>query len=162
MSRVLQKKDGFSFIEVLFALVLISVLVAFFGESFSNTANEFSNLSDRLVANQILQERVSNLKSVSGLFPAVVDDQGRKGFFVACSDRHGVPTRDAAGDPVEALAFDVTPGTPSGKCVGSEVEAQFKPAENGEPKIEMSVLLFSKSGKLVSTHQQVVKLERNF
>jgi hypothetical protein len=157
----MRSERGLSMIEVLIGMALIVLAVAYFVESLSNTGNEFMNLSDRLVANQLLQERVSNLKMMAGQFPPVKGPNGKFGMYVACSDRHAVPTPDAKGRPLEAISFTAKSGESSGLCPASEVETQFLPSATDPANLEVVVLLYSKRGSLLSTHRQTVRLERN-
>ncbi len=161
MYRQASRDRGFTLLEVMFAATMIVFAAYFLMQAVTNTTDEFSNIKDRLVANQIMQERISGLKGVSGLYPALESLTGKTGVYVACTDRHAVPTKGQDGRPLETATFDKKAGEPSGICTGSEVESQFVPDPVRPNELHVFVLLLAKDGTLISVHEQTINLERN-
>jgi len=157
------KQRGFSFLEVLVAIAVIGAGAYVMMETLTNTGNENENVTDRILANQILQQNLSSLRSSSGMFPYVVSPAGKPGVYITCSDRKGEATKNAAGQAVQTISLTSAAGTPSGVCTGSEVEAQYSPSATDASLLTVYILFYARggSGKLISTHLQTIHLDRN-
>lgn len=146
---------GFTLIEVTIIAALTAMAAIFIVKSVGVALDESAGTNDRLIANQIVQERLSMMKNRVGFYVPVTSGS-REGIYVGCYTRRGL----AKAGSKEMLIFGKTPGTPSGACPKSEIEVQFVPSATDPSLLKLFTIVYRSNGALLSVHQREIKLDK--
>lgn len=151
---------GFSLLETLIASSLVAIASYYIVNGVTNTLSQSMNLNDRLLANQIVQERISKMKNLSGYYVPLVDASDTEGYYTGCFNKRGVATKDDSGKEGELLVFGKPLGKPSGRCTKSDVEVQFQADKTDTALLRAYIIVNNADKKKFTTHEREIRLEK--
>ncbi|RYZ94136.1 MAG: type II secretion system protein [Proteobacteria bacterium] len=154
-----KNQRGFSLLETLVASALVAIVAYYIVDSVTNTLSQSMVLNDRLLANQIVQERISKMKNLAGYYVPVTDGSS-EGFYAGCFNKRGVAVKSDAGEAGESLIFGKQPGSPSGVCSKSDVEVQFQADQSDSGMLRTYIIVRQPDKKKFSTSQRQIRLEK--
>jgi prepilin-type N-terminal cleavage/methylation domain-containing protein len=160
MRALKNNQAGFSLLETLVASSIVAIAAYYVVNGVTNTLSVSVGLNDRLLANQIVQERISKMKNLAGYYVPIADASDTEGFYAGCFSKRGVATKNDTGTDGEMLVFGKKAGTPSGKCTKSEVEVQFQADKNDSAILRTYIIVNSNDKKTFSAHERELRLEK--
>ena len=159
--RMLRNQRGISLIETMIASAIVAIAAYYIVDGVNNTLSDSMGLNDRLLANQILQEKISKMKSLSGYYvPVVNGGESNQGFFVGCFNKRGLWQPNNIGLADEKMVFGREIGTPSQACERADVEVQFKADLNESEYLDTFIIVYNAKRTNFSTHKRRIRLEK--
>ncbi|RYZ97110.1 MAG: prepilin-type N-terminal cleavage/methylation domain-containing protein [Proteobacteria bacterium] len=151
---------GFSLIETMVASAVVAIAAYYIVDAITNTLNQSMFLNDRLLANQIVQERISKMKNLAGYYVPVTDGNDAEGYYAGCFNKRGVAVKTDDGLVGESLIFGKKAGEPSGACSKSEVEVQFQADRSDSAILRTYIIVRQPDKKNFSTSKREIRLEK--
>ncbi|RZA08772.1 MAG: prepilin-type N-terminal cleavage/methylation domain-containing protein [Proteobacteria bacterium] len=158
--RLFRGSRGFSLIETMVASAITAVVAYYLVDGVTNTFSQSSHLNGRLIANQVVQERISKMKNAAGYYFPVVDASDAPGYFTGCYNKRGIAQKTANGSDGETIVFGKKPGEPSGQCGNADLEVQFQ-TDFADSRLLRAYVLLKQPGKdKFTTDTREVRLEQ--
>jgi prepilin-type N-terminal cleavage/methylation domain-containing protein len=154
------RESGFSLIETMVVASIVAVVAYFAVDGVTNALRASTHLNDRLIANQVIQERISKMKNSVGFYLPLVSGADQLGIYVGCFNKRGVALASADGKEGEVIVFGKKPGESSGKCKGADLEVQFQPDLADNRLLNAYVIIKQSSTGTFVTDKRSIRLER--
>jgi prepilin-type N-terminal cleavage/methylation domain-containing protein len=155
---MMKNQSGFSLLETLVAAGIVALIAYYVVGAVNDTLNDSRGLNNSLLANQLVQERISKMKSLSGYYVPLVNSADVEGMYVSCINRQGMSQEQGNG---ELVVFGKTFGKPSLACPATEIEVQFQASRTDSAILESRVIVYRKRDHVNYTvHDRKLRLEK--